>query len=77
MRARTLSVAALVAIIASMVLAANLDASSAEQLHETYCAEVAVWQAEEARGVEPLERTGMPDYRGIAEEHCPGLRPAP
>lgn len=77
MTARTLSVAALVVIVASMVLAANLDASSSEQLHQAYCKEVAVWQAEEARGIDPRHRTGHPDYRGIAEEHCPGLRKAP
>lgn len=77
MSTRTLSLAALVAIIGSMVLAANLDASDKERLHRTYCAEVAVWQAEEARGIDPLDRTGMPDYRGIAAEICPGMRPAP
>lgn len=77
MTARTLSVAALVVIVASMVLAANIDAADEKHLHQTYCAEVAVWQAEEARGIDPLDRTGMPDYRGIAEDHCPGMRRAP
>lgn len=77
MNKRTLSVVALVVIVASMVLAANLGAADKESLHQTYCHEVAVWAAEEARGIDPLERTGMPDYRGIAEDHCPGLRPAP
>ncbi|MDN6321829.1 MAG: hypothetical protein L0J73_04035 [Halomonas sp.] len=76
MNARTLSVAGLLVIVASMVLAANIDASSTERLHETYCTEVAVWSAEEARGVEPNLRTGHPDYRGIAAESCPGMRPA-
>ncbi|MGP9656533.1 hypothetical protein ACT3S5_00575 [Halomonas sp. AOP31-B1-25] len=76
MNARTLSVAGLLVIVASMVLAANIDASSTERLHETYCTEVAVWAAEEARGVDPLKRTGHPDYRGIAEDACPGLRRA-
>lgn len=77
MTARTLSVAALVVIIGSMALAANLDAADEKHLHRTYCTEVAVWQAEEARGIDPLKRTGHPDYRGIAAESCPGLRPAP
>ncbi|HAO02969.1 MAG TPA: hypothetical protein DCQ42_14940 [Halomonas sp.] len=76
MNARTLSLAALVVIIGSMVLAANLDAADEESLHSTYCTEVAVWQAEEARGVEPFDRVGHPDYRGIAAEICPGLRPS-
>ncbi len=60
-----------------MVLAANLGAADKESLHRTYCAEVAVWAAEEARGIDPLDRVGHPDYRGIAAESCPGLRPAP
>ncbi|UTA78998.1 hypothetical protein J4377_13655 [Halomonas sp. XH26] len=77
MSTRTLSVAALVVIIGSMVLAANLGAADKESLHRTYCAEVAVWQAEESRGIDPLDRTGHPDFRGIAAESCPGLRPAP
>ncbi len=41
-----------------------------------YCTEAAIWAAEEARGVPLNQRTGQPDYRGIAEEHCPGMRPA-
>jgi hypothetical protein len=77
MPTRTLSLIALVAIIGSMVLAANLDAADEKSLHQGYCTEVAVWQAEEARGIDPLRRTGHPDFRGIATESCPGLRPAP
>lgn len=77
MKTKTLSAIALMVLGLSMVLAANLGAADKESLHRTYCAEVAVWQAEEARGIPPERRTGMPDYRGIAEEHCPGLRPAP
>ncbi|MCC4288479.1 hypothetical protein [Vreelandella aquamarina] len=76
MPTKTLSVAALVVIIGSMVLAANLDAADEQSLHQGYCTEVAVWQAEEARGIDPLDRVGHPDYRGIAAEICPGLRPA-
>ncbi|RUR26809.1 hypothetical protein ELY33_17020 [Vreelandella andesensis] len=76
MTTRTLSLAALLVVTGSMVLAANLDAADERHLHRTYCADVAVWQAEAARGIDPLRRTGHPDYRGIAEEHCPGLRPA-
>jgi len=77
MNKKTLSAIALMALGLSMVLAANLGAADKESLHQTYCAEVAVWAAEEARGVEPTRRTGHPDYRGIAAESCPGLRPAP
>lgn len=42
----------------------------------TYCKDAAIWAAEEARGVPLNQRTGQPDYRGIAKESCPGMRPA-
>lgn len=77
MNKKTLSAIALMVLGLSMVLAANLDAADEQSLHQGYCTEVAVWQAEEARGIDPLQRTGHPDYRGIAAEACPGLRPAP
>lgn len=77
MNKKTLSAIALMFLGLSMVLTANLGAADKESLHRTYCAEVAVWAAEEARGIPPEHRTGMPDYRGIAAEACPGLRPAP
>lgn len=77
MNKKLLSAALLPPVTVAMVLSANLGAADEESLHHTYCAEVAVWQAEEARGVDPLLRTGHPDYRGIAAESCPGMRPAP
>lgn len=77
MRTKTLAALGLMAIGLSMVVTANLGAADKESLHRTYCHEVAVWSAEEARGIEPNRRTGHPDYRGIAAEHCPGMRPAP
>jgi hypothetical protein len=43
---------------------------------EAYCTGVATWQAEAARGVPEVHRTGHPDYRNTAAEHCPGLWPA-
>ena len=76
MKKKTLSAIALVVLGLSMVLAANLGAADKERLHRTYCAEVAVWAAEEARGVKPTRRVGHPDYRGIAAESCPGMRGA-
>ena len=76
MKTKTLSAIALMVLGLSMVLAANLGAADKDSLHRTYCAEVAVWAAEEARGVEPTRRVGHPDYRGIAAEICPGLRPS-
>lgn len=41
-----------------------------------YCTDAAIWAAEEARGVPLNQRAGQPDYKGIAEESCPGMRPA-
>ena len=76
MPTKTLSLIALVAIIGSMIVASNLDASDSERMHRQYCQEVAVWAAEAARGIDPHHRTGPPDYRGNAAEICPGLRPA-
>ena len=76
MTSRALSLIALAAIIGSMIVATKLDASDNERMHRQYCQEVAVWAAEEALGIDPLDRTGMPDYKGIAAEICPGLRPA-
>lgn len=77
MNKKSLTALALTLMGAGMVLAANLGAADKESLHRTYCAEVAVWSAEEARGIAPTHRTGHPDYRGIAVEHCPGMRAAP
>lgn len=77
MNRKTLIAIGLIVMGLGMILAANLGAADKESLHQTYCAEVAVWQAEEARGVKPTRRVGHPDYRGIAAESCPGLRPAP
>lgn len=77
MKKRALSAAAFALLAAAFLLSANLGATDKERLHRTYCNEVAVWTAEEARGIDPLRRTGHPDYRGIAAEHCPGMRPAP
>ncbi len=77
MNARALSLTVLAAIIGSMIVASNLDASDNERMHRKYCQEVAVRAAEEARGIDPHHRTGHPDYRGNAAEICPGMRPAP
>ena len=74
MNKRTISVIALVGIITAMAAAASLDADG--QDHTAYCTDVAVWEAEAARNAPLNERTGQPDYKGIAEEVCPGLRMA-
>lgn len=43
---------------------------------KAYCTDAAIWAAEEDRGVPLSQRTGQPDHKGIAEEHCPGMKPA-
>lgn len=59
-----------------LATAGYMEKPSTEKTHETYCTGVAVWNAEGARGVAKLNRTGHPDWRDIAEEYCPGMRPA-
>ncbi|WP_299312614.1 hypothetical protein [uncultured Halomonas sp.] len=52
------------------------DRQVSQGMQEAYCAGVATWQAEAARGVPEAQRTGHPDWRENAAERCPGLRPA-
>jgi hypothetical protein len=57
----------------------SVGSTDAEVRHETlmnYCEGVATWEVEKSRGVEPRSRLGQPDYKNIAAESCPGLRPA-
>ncbi|RUR51497.1 hypothetical protein [Vreelandella populi] len=67
------------ALLVSVVTMSQLSKSDAQEKQErltSYCTDAAVWAAEEARGVPLNQRTGQPDYRGIAAEQCPGMRPA-
>ncbi|MBZ5489172.1 hypothetical protein HW452_16755 [Halomonas aquamarina] len=52
------------------------EAQDQQEWLTSYCTDAAIWAAEEARGVPLNRRTGQPDYRGIAAEQCPGMRPA-
>lgn len=63
------------ALMALSVVGKSDEAVRSETL-EKYCTGVAVWQAAAARGVPPERRAGQPDYKSIAAESCPGLRPA-
>ena len=63
-------------LIAGVMALHSWDAQAEQAATEAYCHDVATWLAEEARGIHPLHRTGQPDYRGIAADVCPGLRPA-
>lgn len=66
-------------LFVALVVMGQLSKGEAQEQTDwliSYCTDAAIWQAEEARGVPLNQRTGQPDYRGIAEEHCPGMRPA-
>ncbi|MBT2788081.1 MULTISPECIES: hypothetical protein [unclassified Halomonas] len=66
-------------MILAVTVLGQLSQSEAEEQSDwlvSYCTDVAIWAAEEARGVPLEQRTGQPDYKGIAEESCPGMRPA-
>lgn len=66
-------------MILAVTALGQLSQSEAEEQSDwlvSYCTDAAIWAAEEARGVPLEKRTGQPDYKGIAEEHCPGMRPA-
>jgi hypothetical protein len=78
-RKKTASLAIGILGFVGLAVAGHFDEgnrSAVNATHEKYCGEVAVWQAEEARGIPAVVRTGHGDWRGIAEDHCPGLRPA-
>jgi uncharacterized membrane protein len=63
----------------AFVSVVSVGKTDTEVRHETlmnYCKGVATWEVEKSRGVEPQSRLGQPDYKNIAAESCPGLRPA-
>lgn len=76
MRYRGASVIALLMAIGAMAALGRADHETEQRQLLTYCEDVAIWQAEAARGIDPHHRTGHPDYSGIAEDECPGMRPA-
>lgn len=68
----------LAAVIATMAMLAEGEAEDAQRDVLAYCEGVAVFAAEQARGV-PLERrVGHRDWddRINVAEQCPGMRPA-
>lgn len=67
------------AAVAAILTLGHLSKGEAQDQQEwltSYCTDAAIWAAEEARGVPLNHRTGQPDYRNIAAEQCPGMRPA-
>ncbi len=54
----------------------DVDTQVAERTQQRYCEGVAIWHAEESRGVAIDRRAGYPDHLGIADERCPGASQA-
>lgn len=75
-QSKTLWAGVLFGAVIVMGQLSKTDAQDHQEWLTAYCTEAAVWAAEEARGVPLNKRTGQPDYRGIADEQCPGMRPA-
>ncbi len=73
---RAMWIAFVALVIAGWLWASGKDAQVRQAATEEYCRGVAIWTAEEARGVPAVQRTGHPDYDEIAADACPGLRPA-
>lgn len=76
MRSRTFAAGALVAIVIAMALAGRLDADEQQRIEMRYCENVVTWRVQASQGIDPLRRHGHPDYKQIAAQSCPGLRPA-
>lgn len=71
-----LALAGIIAAMAALGAVSKSDAEVREETQATYCEGVAIWQAAGARGIPKAQRLGQPDYKNIAAEQCPGLRPA-
>lgn len=54
----------------------KIDEELEERTQIDYCTNVAIWLAQKDRGLEPDTRNGHSDYKNIAAEVCPGLKPA-
>jgi len=62
---RALTKTALVAALIILIgVVGHFDAEDADAQHEDYCAMVAIWKAEAARGIPANDRTGWPPYDG-------------
>lgn len=59
-----------------LAVAGAMDAPEPVETHKRYCEGVAIWETQGRRGVDPYHRNGHPDWREIAADVCPGMRPA-
>lgn len=74
---KALGVMAPMILIAAYAWAGNADYKEEELELERYCERVAQFEAQAARGVPIDQRQGHRDHKGIAEDECPGMKPAP
>lgn len=73
---QTLSMTAPVLLIAVIAWAGTADHEEEERKHLRYCERVVTFEVQAARGVPVEQRQGHRDYKGVAAERCPGMRPA-
>lgn len=71
-----IKLAAVGAALLALSAVGKTDEAVRSETLNSYCHGVAIWQAEAARNVPASRRSGQPDYKNIAAESCPGLRPA-
>lgn len=70
---------AIIILLLSLIYAIAVtptDSKAEAQFDKKYCEAVAIWLAQKDRGLEPKERNGHSDYKKIAADVCPGLKPA-
>lgn len=75
-RQRLLVPVTITAALVALGILGRMDAQDEARASALYCEGAITWAEEAARGVPPEQRIGQPDYRGIADEHCPGYRAA-
>ena len=76
MNGKTLSALAIAVLFAAFAMAGTDSHQESERELMRYCERVVQFEAQAARGIPVKQRDGHRDHKGIAEEHCPGLRPA-
>jgi len=73
---RAMWILLLAAVIAAVWWLNVTDRQAEQAAQREYCEAVVTWEVEAARGIDPLHRTGHPDYDQRAADDCPGMQPA-
>nr|WP_300312841.1 hypothetical protein [Halomonas sp.] len=66
--------ASVLLLLSAFLVVLHQDRAMEAAIEIQYCSEVSIWRAEADRGIPAIDRTGHPDYRGIADRQCPGIR---